>query len=93
MGCLIDINDLKHHIAARDGQGRPVLVREPVPAEFATASAVSRLTYRRAVQAEEQSVIDAARHANMPTRPPGYEGWSAANRRAWWLAAERGANR
>jgi hypothetical protein len=85
---MIDISDLKHHIAARDGQGRPILIREPVPAEFSTASAGSRLTYRRAVEREEQEVVAAAKHATMPALPPGYASWPATTRRAWWLLNE-----
>jgi hypothetical protein len=70
---MINLTDLKHHIAARDSQGRPVLIREPVSAEFATASPGSRLVYRRAVAAEESQVVEASHYVNMPARPPGYD--------------------
>jgi hypothetical protein len=85
---MIDISDLKHHIAGRDAQGRPVLVQKPLPAEFSTASAVSRLSYRRAVENEEQEVVAAAKYATMPDRPVGYRQMSAASRRAWWILNE-----
>jgi len=86
---MIDLTDLKHHVAAPDAAGRPVLVQKPLPPEFATASPGSRLVYRRSIQAEEQEVIIAARRAIMPPRPPGYDQMSAMSRRAWWLLAEK----
>jgi hypothetical protein len=85
---MIDLTDLKHHVAARDAAGRPVPIREPLPAEFSTASGVSRLSYRRAVAAEESQVVAAAKYATMPPRPPGYAGWPATARRAWWILNE-----
>jgi hypothetical protein len=90
---MINVHDLKHHVAARNAQGRPVLILEPVPPEFATANAVSRLSYRRAVAAEEQSVIEAAHYATMPDRPAGWDRMSATSRRTWWLGAQKGAGR
>jgi hypothetical protein len=62
----IDVSNLEFHRAGYDAQGNAVLVAKPLSAEFATANAVSRLTYYRTVEREANEVIDAARHANMP---------------------------
>jgi excisionase family DNA binding protein len=72
-----------------DAKGQAVLVQKPKPPEFEGASAGSRLAFRRAVEREEQEVVAAARHAMMPDRPAGWDKFSAADRRVWWLAAEK----
>jgi len=84
----IDVSKLEFHRAGYDIHKQPVLVQKPLPAEFATASPVSRLSYRRAVENEEQEVVAAAKYATMPDRPVGYRQMSAASRRAWWLLNE-----
>jgi hypothetical protein len=85
---MIDITKMDYHVAARDAQGRPVLIQKPLPAEFATANAVSRLSYRRAVAAEEREVIAAARAANAPAKPANWQNFGAAERLTWRRMAE-----
>jgi hypothetical protein len=93
---MIKIEDLVHHDPGFDSAGNAVLIQKPLPQGFGEASPVDRLTHRRRVEREAQEVAVAAAHAIMPSRPPGYEGWSAPARRSWWLQAEqtaRGAKR
>jgi hypothetical protein len=89
----IDIKKLDYHTAGYDVHGRPILVQKPRPAELTAASVVSRRSFDLARQREETAVRQAAKEANAPVKPPGYDQLSPTSKRAWQLAAQRGENR
>ena len=87
---MIDLDKLQYYTAARDHEGRPVLLPKAKPLEYAGAGPVGRRAYAHAEAKEFEAVGAAARGAILPPKPAGWDEASPIAKRAWLLAAQRG---
>jgi hypothetical protein len=87
---MIDLNELKFHVASRDAQGKPILRPKPKPDGWDKESPISRRSYAHAADKEFKAVAAAARDAALPPKPANWAQGSAIDHLAWFHAVKRG---